>query len=128
MKTIITVISLSIALTWIATATGLTHHNERVTPAPGSTSSPTETPTPAPSGEPAERCTSPEYYDPYMDRCRLPEDDYTPTPGPEWGADIQATIDADPYDNDYQYIEWCFDYVDGGTRIVYYPCGETPQP
>ena len=126
MKHIFTIIILASALAWSATATGLTHHNERVTPAPVVTV--TETETPAPSGEPAEPCTPPEYYDPYMDRCRLPEDDYTPTPGPEWGADIQATMDADAYDNDYQYIDWCFDYVDGGTRIVYYPCGETPQP
>lgn len=73
-------------------------------------------------------CAEDEYWDPYMDRCRRPEDDIQPTETPSWGVDIQATMDADPYDNDYQYLAMCWDYVDGGTRIVYYPCDSTPEP
>lgn len=76
----------------------------------------TETPMP--------ECPEGEFYNAPMDRCWPIE---TPAPEPTWGADIQATMDADLYDNDYQYIGWCFDYVEGGTRIIYYPCDADPE-
>jgi hypothetical protein len=78
-------------------------------------------------------CPDGEIYNPPMDRCWPDETPIEDTPEPDdieptWGADIQATMDADPYDNDYQYIEWCFEYMDGGTWIRYFPCDATPDP
>ena len=67
-------------------------------------------------------CPDAEFYNLPMERCwpiDTPEPEITITP--TWGDDIQATMDADPYDNDYQYIDICWEYVDGGTRIIYYP-------
>lgn len=81
-------------------------------------------PTPAPAET---VCPPGEWYHPDLDRC-WPVATEEPTETPPWGADIQATMDADPFDNDYQYVDWCFDYVNGGTRIVYYPCNATPEP
>lgn len=86
----------------------------------------TETATPEATPTPLPDCEPPEFYDPWLNRCRLPD---TPEPSetPAWSPEIQATMDANPYDNDWQYINWCFDYVDGGTRIIYYPCDATPE-
>ena len=88
----------------------------------------TATATPAPTDEPTAtdgpRCEPPAYYDPYMDTCRLP-DEVTPEPTTIWDS---GDLNDNPFDNDYGDVGWCFDYVDGGTRIIYYPCDEPPTP
>lgn len=45
-----------------------------------------------------------------------------------WGPDIQATMDADLFDNDAPYNNQCFEYVNGGGQIRYFPCDGTPAP
>mgnify|MGYP001607002665 FL=1 len=77
---------------------------------------------------PMPECPPGDHYDLTLGRCWPDEPPIEiPTETPPWSADIQATMDADPYDNDYQYIGICWEYAGGGTYLIYYPCDATPE-
>lgn len=75
------------------------------------------------TGTPLPECLASEFYSVDMKRCWPIE-----TPTPELDAtEPTATDDPNPYDNDYHDAGICFEYVDGGTRIIYYPCDVVPE-